>query len=61
MGSLPLRWRAMQSKPMMSNFLFRQKHRHGLGMDWADNIVRFRRQEREESMLAGLALPLAGP
>jgi len=37
----------------------REQYRHGLGMNWSDD-VRFRRQEREKLMLAGFALPLAG-
>jgi len=48
-------------KPCVPFLRLRQKHRHGLGMDRAHDVVGFRRQEREEAMRAGLALPLAAP
>jgi hypothetical protein len=38
-----------------------QKRRHGLGVNRAHHVIRFRGQECEKLMLAGLAFPLASP
>jgi hypothetical protein len=38
-------------KPCVPLFRRRQKHRHGLGMDRPDHVIRFPRQEREQLML----------
>src|SRR5215469_5107166 len=51
-------WAIKPSVPFMFSC---QKYRHRLGMDRLHNVVRFCGQEREELMLASLALPLACP